>query len=202
MMDDRAVLAALVGSRLCHDLISPIGAIQNGLELVSLAGSGGDTGPEMALIQDSCDSASARIRFFRVAFGSASDTKAIGASEVAATFEATTRIGRVKADWQIAERLPRTDVQLAFLAFMCAESALPLGGSVVMTRQGGVTTVRGEGARIKADPETWGLLAGSGTLAQVTPAQVQFALLSTLARDRNVRLLAEPTEDAVTITIG
>ncbi len=53
-------LAALIGSRICHDLISPIGAIGNGLELLSMAGAGG---PEVALISDSVSNANARIRF-------------------------------------------------------------------------------------------------------------------------------------------
>lgn len=56
-------LAALIGSRICHDLISPIGAINNGLELLGMS----DTpeGPELELISESVGNASARIRFFR-----------------------------------------------------------------------------------------------------------------------------------------
>ena len=65
-------LAALVSSRICHDLISPIGAINNGLELLNMSGAT-PVGPEMQLIYDSVKSASARIRFFRIAFGTASD---------------------------------------------------------------------------------------------------------------------------------
>ena len=53
-------LAALVGSRICHDLISPIGAIGNGVELLSLTD--GDTGAEMDLINESVQNANARIR--------------------------------------------------------------------------------------------------------------------------------------------
>ena len=58
-------LAALIGSRICHDLISPIGAINNGLELLGMTGS--SEGPELQLITDSVGSATARIRFFRIA---------------------------------------------------------------------------------------------------------------------------------------
>ncbi len=61
-------LVALIGSRICHDLISPIGAIGNGIELIGLSGAG--AGPEMALISESVTNAQARIRFYyRVAFG-------------------------------------------------------------------------------------------------------------------------------------
>ncbi len=66
-MPHKPDLAALVGSRICHDLISPIGAIGNGVELVLLDAAVG--GPEVTLIADSVSHANARIRFFRIAFG-------------------------------------------------------------------------------------------------------------------------------------
>jgi histidine phosphotransferase ChpT len=68
-MSDQPDLAALIGSRICHDLISPIGAIGNGVELLLMEASG--KGPELSLISESVAAANARIRFFRVAFGAA-----------------------------------------------------------------------------------------------------------------------------------
>ena len=53
-------LSALIGSRICHDLISPIGAINNGLELLGMTTR--QAGPEMALISESVENAAARIR--------------------------------------------------------------------------------------------------------------------------------------------
>ena len=68
-MQDKPDLAALIGSRICHDLISPIGAIGNGVELMMMDGTAKT--PELALIAESVANANARIRYFRVAFGSA-----------------------------------------------------------------------------------------------------------------------------------
>jgi histidine phosphotransferase ChpT len=79
-MTDPIDLAALIGSRICHDLISPIGAIGNGVELLMLDGAG--HGPEMALIAQSVTHANARIRFFRVAYGIASTDQRIARTEV------------------------------------------------------------------------------------------------------------------------
>jgi histidine phosphotransferase ChpT len=62
-------LTSLIGSRICHDLISPLGAIGNGVELLAMSGTA--PGPEMDLISQSVENANARIRFFRVAFGAA-----------------------------------------------------------------------------------------------------------------------------------
>ena len=79
MPESEIEFAALIGSRICHDLISPIGAVNNGLELLSMTGV--SPSPELALIGDSVDSASARIRFFRVAFGAA-ENQMIGPTEI------------------------------------------------------------------------------------------------------------------------
>ena len=79
MTDNSGNLAALIGSRICHDLISPIGAISNGLELLELAGAA--QSPELDLIGESVSNAEARIRFFRIAYGYAND-QMIGPAEV------------------------------------------------------------------------------------------------------------------------
>ena len=80
MPTDDLDLTALVGNRICHDLINPIGAIGNGVELLAMAD--GSPSAELALISQSVDSAKARIAMFRVAFGAASDTRQMGASEI------------------------------------------------------------------------------------------------------------------------
>ena len=98
MGDSDVNLAELIGSRICHDLISPIGAITNGLELLDMVG--GTQGPEMDLISGSVGSAGARIRFFRVAFGSASD-QPLGRTEVAELLKDVERAGRVRVNWNL-----------------------------------------------------------------------------------------------------
>ena len=68
MIQSASHLASLIGSRICHELISPIGAIHNGLELISLSGPVQHEA-EISLITQSCQNAASRIKFFRVAFG-------------------------------------------------------------------------------------------------------------------------------------
>lgn len=60
-------LSALIGSRICHDLISPLGAIANGVELMVLTGA--EQTPKMLLFAESVEAANARIEFFRLAYG-------------------------------------------------------------------------------------------------------------------------------------
>ena len=201
MSNISANLAALVGSRLCHDLISPIGAIQNGLELMALTGGGKDS-PELTLIQDSCESAAARIRFFRVAFGFAGDSQKMSRKEIAATLEAVSKDGRLKAVWGDAEDHLRTDIQLCFLAYLCCESALPMGGNVSFDRDAAGWTVRATGPRVNATQALWDHINGVSPLPEPPADKVHFALLPILAGDLGRQLLATIGEDGVTLKIA
>ena len=131
-MQDKPDLAALIASRICHDLISPIGAIGNGVELLAM--DAGAQRPEMALISESVANANARIRFFRVSFGAASGDQRIARSEVMSVLTDLTRGGRISYAWTSVADLPRREVRLAFLLLQCVETALSYGGKVAVTR--------------------------------------------------------------------
>jgi histidine phosphotransferase ChpT len=194
-------LATLVGSRLCHDLISPIGAIQNGLELLSLSGHD-SSGPEMALIRESCDNATARILFFRVAFGSAGSSQMMGRRDILSTFDGLLADSKHRADWRIEADLPRSDVQLGFLAFLCCETALPQGGTVRFDRDAAGWSIEARGPRLKHDPPLWDHLNGAAPLSRPTADRVHFALLAVLAEAREQKLLATLRDEVLTIKIA
>ncbi len=180
-------LAALVGSRICHDLISPVGAIHNGLELIAM--SGPIATPELCLISDSVDNASARIKFFRVAFGVASAEQMIGAPEIGTVIRGIYGEGRHKADWQGKGDVPRAEVQAIYLAMLCLETTLPQGGLITVTGQAGGWTLTATGTRIALDPGARAALDGDMP-SGLRPAHVQYALLPLcLAEmDRSVRI--------------
>ena len=104
----RPDLAALVGSRICHDLISPLGAIGNGVELLGMTGV--PDGPEMDLIAESVGNANARIRFFRIAFGAAAADQRIGAGRNRLDPRGRSRDGRIAYRWQAEGDVERRDV--------------------------------------------------------------------------------------------
>ncbi len=201
MSQSSAKLAALVGSRLCHDLISPIGAIQNGLELIALS-SPGDPSPEMELIQDSCQSASARIRFFRVAFGSAESQQMMRPRDVMSTLSGLGKGGKTQCDWLPTEDLPRPEVQLAFLAFLCCDTALPHGGTVRFERNAAGWSITAQGPRIAVDPMLWDHLNGSAPLEDPAPDRVQFAMLPILAEARRLKVMSTLRDEVITIKIA
>ncbi len=180
MSVDNANLAALVGSRICHDLISPVGAINNGLELLGMSNS--LEGPELELISDSVNNANARIRFFRVAFGSAGEQE-LGRMEIMSVLGDVSKGGRIKYNWSSQEAAARRDVRMAFLAGLCLESALPYGGTIQILRSTDGWTVTGEGRKINVDEDLWSGLASNAPKVEITPALVQFALLPEAAKE-------------------
>jgi histidine phosphotransferase ChpT len=174
-MIDRHDLTALIGSRICHDLISPIGAIGNGVELLMMES--GAQGPEMSLIAESVANATARIRFFRVAFGAAQAGQRIGRAEVQDILTEITRGGRMQIGWTSGSDANRAAVKLAFLLLLCVETALPYGGRVRVVDEGKGWLIEAEAARLKIDPDLWEVLSNPRAGFQVGAAQVHFALV-------------------------
>lgn len=181
-------LTALLGSRICHDLISPLGAIGNGVELLMMSGAA--HGPEIALISESVTNASARIRFFRIAYGLAASGQPVARTEIRAILDDMTRGGRLGIDWQVAGDPPRPEVKLAFLALQCIETALPHGGRVTVTNVAG-WQIEARAERLKITPDLWGRLEGAETGAAIAAAHVQFVLLPEEIRRAGRRLTVE-----------
>ncbi|MFZ5961772.1 histidine phosphotransferase family protein [Thalassococcus sp. BH17M4-6] len=181
MPNDTDDLAVMIGSRICHDLISPIGAISNGLELMSLGGAAA-LGPEFELINDSCASATARIRFFRVAFGSSPGAQRMARREITGIMDDIARGSRVSSRWQPPGDLSRDAVQLAFLTYLCLETAMPRGGTVTFDHDSDGWHIRAETAHLAMGNGLWTLFSDPGTPVEVTPSRVEFALLDRLTR--------------------
>ena len=169
-------IAALIGSRICHDLISPIGAIGNGVELLTMSASAGSS-PELDLIADSVHNANARIRFFRIAYGPASMDNVIGRQEVISVLTATAQGGRFTYFWEIDTDQSRQLVRIAFLLLQCIETALPLGGEIQIANDGDSCILTGSGPRLAFDPVLWEGLINPEVQIDHNASQVQFCHL-------------------------
>mgnify|MGYP001015515481 CR=1 FL=1 len=155
-------LAALIASRVCHDIISPVGAINNGLEVLAEEGQSEDMRTfAMELISKSARQASAKLQFARLAFGAAGSAGAsidLGDAEtVAKGFMAGE-----KADltWTATRVLmPKNLVKLLLNLILMAGHAIPRGGviEVVVTGEAERPTFtlscKGTNARIPAHAE-------------------------------------------------
>lgn len=173
-------LAALVASRICHDLVSPLGAIANGLELMALTG---ESSPESELIAESVASANARLRFFRMAYGISGPGQVASRSEIASTLQAVSRGGRLAFEWDAVGDPPREEARPVFLLLQCLESAMPMGGRIRVTHDGTHWTVTGEGGSMRVDEALWLALQAPDGAPPDAPGLVQFALLPGLLEE-------------------
>jgi len=126
-------LAALLCSRVCHDIISPVGAINNGLELLDEGGADADA---MDLIRTSALNASVRLKFARLAFGASGS---VGASIDTGEAEKAV-IDYVSADKKTEVKwsgpraiIPKNQVKLLLNLFLVAYGAIPRGGEIDVT---------------------------------------------------------------------
>ena len=193
----RTDISALIGSRICHDLISPIGAIGNGVELLSLGEGPANGSPELELISESVENASARIKFFRIAYGSNASHQIIGRQEVLSTLAATARGGRLTYFWNISDDQPRDEVRAVFLGLQCFETALPLGGTIDINRSEGIWEIQGTGRRLALDASLWDSLANPRLKTDFTPAEVQFALLPTALHEARRKIEIRRADDTL-----
>ncbi len=184
MTDHTANVAALIGSRICHDLISPVGAVTNGLELLAMSGVGDS--PELSLVNSSAADASARIKLFRLAFGTASEGQTTGGDELQRVLSDHYDDGRINIEWQPDGDLPRKLAKAVVLAVMCVEQSLPFGGNLQIKKIGDTWSVLGTSDRIRERTDLWSGLRGETSLGNVAPADVQYPLLHVLlnAMDR------------------
>ena len=122
-------LASLLCSRVCHDIISPVGAINNGLELLDESGADEDA---MALIRASAVNASARLQFARIAFGAAGSAGVeIDTGDAQAVALAFMKGEKPEFTWQ-GERslLPKNQVKLLLNLILIGNASIPRGGNL------------------------------------------------------------------------
>ena len=131
-------LAALVASRVCHDVISPVGAIVNGLEILEDEKDEGMRAIALDLIRRSAAQASARLQFCRIAFGAAGSAAALldlgDAEQVARGF---VEDDKTKLVWEAPRQLlPKNKVKLLLNLVLVAATTIPRGGEIKVTAEG------------------------------------------------------------------
>ncbi|MCB9996555.1 MAG: hypothetical protein H6869_08985 [Rhodospirillales bacterium] len=137
----------LVASRICHDLISPVGAVHNGVEFLQEMGAdGGDEA--ISLIAMSAEMAAARLQAFRMAYGAGGRDPNIKPEDVHKAFDALiSGDGKVTQEWDpygdlgYGDDRPDAYCKILMGALMLAQECLPKGGKVTVSAGNGAQTV-------------------------------------------------------------
>lgn len=196
-------LASLLCSKVCHDVISPVGALVNALELLDDAAAGDDA---MDLVKSSARTASARLQFCRIAFGAAGSAGAAidtgDAEKVAVAYAEEERPDLV---WR-AERmmLPKNKVKLALNLMLVGIAAVPRGGTVTVSIEGSEDapsiTVHATGKRVRVPVAFDEMLDGDIPEGGVDAYSVQAYYTMLLADEAGMTLGSELGEEDVTFT--
>ena len=200
--------ASLLCSRLCHDLLSPVGALNNGLELMA-----DEQDPEMRercleLLAESAKASASKLKFFRLAFGAAG-----GFGDMIDTHEAKAALEglfgadkRVELGWIVEDdELPKGAVKLLLNLALIAGDALVRGGRLdVGAEQDGrmELVIRAEGPRILLDPALRETILKGNSGGAVEPRAAGAWLAHELAAQAKGEIrLSDPADDVLLIGV-
>jgi histidine phosphotransferase ChpT len=201
---DALDLAALLCSRVCHDLISPVGAIVNGLEVYEEDNDEATKTFALELIKKSARSASARLQFCRLAFGAAGSAGAeldLGDAETLA--RGFIEDEKVKLAWNLPRLLlPKNRVKLLLNMLIVAGHAIPRGGNLTVEPVGAGPTMSfrivATGLNSRVPQAIPGLLAG-GDGAPVDAHAIQPFYTGLLARSCGLTVTLAAEGEAIVV---
>jgi len=202
---DSLDLAALLCSRVCHDLISPVGAIVNGLEVLDDENDEETKTFALDLIKKSAGTASAKLQFCRIAFGAAGSAGAqIDSGDAEKVARGFLEDEKTKLDWQLPRLLlPKNRVKLLLNMLLVGGQAIPRGGqlSVKPVGEGEAMgfTLTATGTNAKVPPNAI-LLSGEAGEEALDAHRIQPFYAGMLARACGLTASAALEGDAVVIT--
>jgi histidine phosphotransferase ChpT len=174
MMTDALGLrvAGLLTSRLCHDLVGPLGAVSNGLELI--AEDDAMAKEALALAQRSAKRAASRLQFFRYAFGAAGGESNFGPAEARPIALNLLSSGETAIDWPESKDvdLPVGTGRLLLNLTLLAVECLPRGGTAHVALGSNRIGVEAMGRQARLSGETKAAMAGAVAPAQLSARTV------------------------------
>jgi len=198
-------LAALLCSRVCHDVISPVGAIVNGLEVLEDEKDAEMRAFAIELIKKSARTASARLQFCRLAFGAAGSAgAAIDTGDAEQVARGLLADERTTLQWNAARVLmPKNKVKLVLNLCLIAAAAIPRGGVISVTIEGegdeAMVSVEARGTNARLAHTVPGLLAGRPSDGSVDAQGIQAFYTGLVARAAAMDISVEAQNEAVRI---
>jgi histidine phosphotransferase ChpT len=199
--------AALLVSRVCHDLVSPVGAVVNGLEVLEDERDANMRADALKLVTSSAEQATARLQFARIAFGAAGSAGAeLDLTEVGRTVLGLVRGSKVDVDWQAGSlNWPKNWAKLLMNATLLASDSLPRGGHIKVETSsdpaapGFTVRATGTNARILEEVEK---AARGEPVYPLDGRSIQAFLTYKLARTLNAGLTLTARDGTVELVAG
>jgi histidine phosphotransferase ChpT len=200
--------SALMVSRVCHDLVGPLGAVINGLEVLEDERDEGMREDALKLVTSSANQALARIQFMRIAFGAAGSAGAeLDLNEVGRLVTGLLEGGKVRLEWNMPHIYWAKDwAKLLMNATLLAADCLPRGGLVRVEAAAGAVrpgfriVATGQNARVTEDVER--SLRGESEPEALDARGIQPILTHRLSRSVNASLGIALKDGAVELVAG
>src|SRR5712671_7025417 len=202
---DALELAALLCSRVCHDLISPVGAIVNGLEVLDDNPKPDDREFALDLIRKSAKTASARLQFCRLAFGAAGSAGAqIDLGNAQAMARGFIEDDKTKLTWNLPHALlPKNRVKLLLNMLIIAGQTIPRGGTLTVDPVGEGETmgfrISASGLNARIPHAVPALLEGISENGSIDAHAIQPFYAGLLARACGLKVTLEAEGDAIIV---
>ena len=200
-------VAELLASRMCHDLISPIGAVTNGIELIEEEG-GKIAADALDLAGRSARQASRLLQFYRIAFGLGGSFSGSRLAEVRDLAEGFLSGSRHKLDWpgSSEDSLPSGLGKLILNMVLVAADCLPRGGRIGVAMQGSdgwtAAAVTAEGD-VRVSEELRSAISDAADPQALTPRTVQAYFTALIAiRAGGELITAEPDAQTLRLTVA
>ncbi|MBC2667273.1 histidine phosphotransferase [Novosphingobium flavum] len=197
-------LASLLCSRLCHDMLSPVGALTNGLELLAEEKDKDMRGRIVELLEQSAKTSADKLKFFRLAFGAAGGFgDLVPVEEARAVVDALVgNNGRIEARWALAgDVLPKPAIKTLLNLALIGIEALVRGGTLdigaEMREAESEIVIRAAGPRIAFDPLVGKALDGSLAEADLSSRTAPAAMIRRLAESLGGEVQSILTEEAL-----
>ena len=202
-----SALSALLCARICHDLISPVGALSTAIEILDDESNADMHSDALDLIRNSSKQANAKLKFLRLAFGaSGSAPGIIGVSDLQKLSADMFAQGKAELDWQIVETgIEKSQARLLLNMIMIGVQAIPRGGKVTISQniaaQGqSQLIVSATGPRARLDPAVERTLLGKAPEDGFDGRSIQPFYAGMMARELGGTVSGTINETIVTIT--
>lgn len=194
----------LLASRICHDLVSPVGAIGNGIEFME------DMGPDgfedsLDLIKHSASQASVRLQLFRICYGAGGSEKMVSAKAIYEAFINFMDKGKFSLEWDllndVPDELPTGFLKMILNALIFVHDGLPKGGTLNVKVDGDHMTITGQGDMIRLREGALDALEGHAIVEDLDPKNIHGYVTHYFSKIFDIDMSANVTEDDITISL-
>ncbi len=204
-MKERTLLLEMIASRICHDLISPVGAIHNGIEVLDEMGAD-SLDDVFDLMRHSALQATTKLKAFRLAYGAGGRDESIKADDVYTVMDDLLKLDdKISQEWDPQGNITQiTHIgfhKVLVGTFLLAIETLPKGGILRLETDKNRVEVIASGEDFLLRESVINALSGSTPIKDICPRLVTAYLLGLNARDLGMEITIEPSDEQITFVI-